>query len=120
MNTLAVLLTSENLQCCLCQSLSVSGNQTPRQQPVKMRGREGERKGRKEEKRKRGKEEEGEGGGKRKKEVKEGGGEGEVMFEDKNTLLLDGNLLPPPSRVAPKFVSNCCPPPPRVTPKICK
>ena len=68
MNTLAVLLTSENLQCCLCQSLSVSGNQTPRQQPMKMRGREGERKGRKEEKRKRG--------GRGRRREKEKGGEG--------------------------------------------
>ena len=67
-NTLAVLLTSENLQCCLCQSLFVSGNQTLRQQPVKMRGREGERKGRKEEKRKRG--------GRGRRREKEKGGEG--------------------------------------------
>ena len=74
MNTLAVLLTSENLQYCPCQSLSASANQIPRQLPIRMgergegkkgKGRGGERE-----------EEVKEGGGKGEEEVKEGGGEG--------------------------------------------
>lgn len=63
MNTLAVLLTSENLQCCPCQSLSASANQIPRQLPIRM-GERGEGK-------------KGKGrGGEREEEVKEGGGRG--------------------------------------------
>ena len=89
MNTLAVLLTSENLQCCPCQSLSVSANQIPRQLPIRM----------------------GERGGEREEEVKEGGGgreeeagEREVMLEDKNTSLLDVNLSPP--LLPPEWLQN--------------